>query len=148
MNETIKNKINEKNKKKKKNNEKKKKNNENLKSLYLKRSDKKIADIKIADDFFTRLIGLMFRKNSKYPLLFEIPQKINRKERSSIHSLFMRFELKLVFIDEENKIFEIADLKPWSYYVPEKSAKYVVEFDKNKLDGVDLKIGDEIIIEK
>ena len=140
MNENIKNKINKKN-------DNKNKNNENLKSLYLKRSDKKIADIKMADDFFTRLTGLMFRKNSEYPLLFEIPQKIKRKERSSIHSFFMRFELKLVFIDEKDKIFEIGDLKPWSYYIPEKSAKYVVEFDKNRFND-DLKIGDEIIIKK
>ena len=117
----------------------------NLKSLYLKKYDKKITDIRIADDFFSRLMGLMFREDAKVPLLFEIPQKVNSRKRSSIHSLFMRFDIVLVFIDGNNLVYEIADLAPWNYYVPEKSAKYIVEFDKKEFNNC-LKIGDEIEI--
>ena len=123
---------------------KRNKKDKNLKSLYLKKYDKKI-DIEIADGFFSRLIGLMFRGNAKLPLLFEIPQKINSRKRSSIHSFFMIFDIVLVFIDEENSVYEIADLAPWNYYVPKKSAKYIVEFDKKKFNKC-LKIGDEIEI--
>ena len=123
---------------------KRNKKDKNLKSLYLKKYDKKI-DIEIADGFFSRLIGLMFRGNAKLPLLFEIPQKINSRKRSSIHSFFMRFDIVLVFIDEENSVYEIADLTPWNYYVPKKSAKYIVEFDKKEFNKC-LKIGDEIEI--
>lgn len=123
---------------------KRNKKDKNLKSLYLKKYDKKI-DIEIADGFFSRLIGLMFRGNAKLPLLFEIPQKINSRKRSSIHSFFMRFDIVLVFIDEENSVYEIADLTPWNYYVPKKSAKYIVEFDKKEFNNC-LKIGDEIEI--
>ena len=93
---------------------------ENFKILYNKNSDKKIAKIKIANSFFKRFLGLMFKARCDYPLLFEIPQNIKIKERSSIHSLFMRFELTLVFIDDDNLIYEIANLKPWKYYVPKK----------------------------
>ena len=117
---------------------------ENFKILYNKNSDKKIAKIKIANSFFKRFLGLMFKARCDYPLLFEIPQNIKIKERSSIHSLFMRFELTLVFIDDANLIYEIADLKPWKYYVPQKRAKYIIEFDKNEFENYDLKIGDEI----
>ena len=116
-----------------------------MKSLYLKKYDKKITDIGIADDFFSRLMGLMFREDAKFPLLFEIPQKVNSRKRSSIHSLFMRFDIVLVFIDGNNLVYEIADLAPWNYYVPEKSAKYIVEFDKKEFNNC-LKIGDEIEI--
>ena len=123
---------------------KRNKKDNNLKYLYLKKYDKKI-DIEIADDFFSRLMGLMFRENAKLPLLFEIPQKINSRKRSSIHSFFMRFDIILVFIDEENSVYEIADLTPWNYYVPKKSAKYIVEFDKKEFNDC-LKIGDEIEI--
>ena len=123
---------------------KRNKKDKNLKSLYLKKYDKKI-DIEIADGFFSRLMGLMFRGNAKLPLLFEIPQKINSRKRSSIHSFFMRFDIVLVFIDEENSVYEIADLTPWNYYVPKKSAKYIVEFDKKEFNKC-LKIGDEIEI--
>ena len=57
----------------------------------------------------------------------------------------MIFDIVLVFIDEENSVYEIADLAPWNYYVPKKSAKYIVEFDKKKFNKC-LKIGDEIEI--
>ena len=130
---------------KKSNENKTNKRNKNLKSLHLKKTDEKITDVKIANGFLSRLMGLMFRRKAEYPLLFEIPQKINKKERSSIHSLFMRFELKLVFIDNEDAVFEIANLKPWKYYVPKKGAKYIIEFDKKEFDD-DLKIGDVIEI--
>ena len=132
-------------KNKRKNN--KDKTDKNFKTLYLKNSNRKIENIKVANSFFTRLIGLMFKKSSNHPLLFEIPQNMNGKHRSSIHSCFMRFELKLVFIDKNNIVYEAADLKPWRYYVPKKGAKYIIEFDKNKFDNVDLEIGDEIILE-
>ncbi len=117
----------------------------NLKSLHLKKYDDKITDIRIADGFFSRLIGLMFRGNADVPLLFEIPQKINSRKRSSIHSFFMRFDIVLVFIDENNSVYEIADLGPWNYHVPKKSAKYIVEFDKKEFNDC-LEIGDEIEI--
>ena len=117
---------------------------ENFKILYNKNSGEKIAKIRIANSFFKRFLGLMFKARCDYPLLFEIPQNIKIKERSSIHSLFMRFELTLVFIDDDNLIYEIANLKPWKYYVPKKGAKYIIEFDKNEFENYDLKIGDEI----
>ena len=88
----------------------------------------------------------MFKRSTEYPLLFEIPQNINHRYRSSIHSCFMNFELKLVFIDKNNIVCEMTNLKPWKLYVPKKSAKYIIEFDKTEFETIDLKIGDEIII--
>ena len=116
-----------------------------LKSMTLIKSNEEIAKIRIANTFFSRLMGLMFKKNAKVPLLFEIPEKVNWKERSSIHSFFMRFEIILVFIDESNVVYEIANLRPWNCYIPKKPAKYIVEFDKREYDDC-LKIGDEIEI--
>ena len=121
------------------------KNNENkLRILYNKERNMEIGKVKIANSFSSRLLGLMLKGNAEYPLLFEIPNKIRSKHRSSIHSFFMRFDLKLVFIDENNIIYEMADLKPWHHYTPKKSAKYIIEFDKNDFNNYDLKIGDEI----
>lgn len=119
----------------------------NLKILYIKNSNEKIGKIKMANSFFKRFLGLMFKDGCDYPLLFEIPDKVKMKERSSIHSLFMRFELTLVFIDEDDLIYEIVDLKPWKFYVPQKRAKYIIEFDKREFNNYDLKIGDEIGLE-
>ena len=121
------------------------KRNKNLKSMTLIKSNEEIAKIRIANTFFSRLMGLMFKKNAEVPLLFEIPERINKKERSSIHSFFMRFEIIIIFIDKRNVVYEIAELKPWNYYIPKKPAKYIVEFDKREFNDC-LKIGDEIDI--
>ena len=124
---------------------KRNKKNKNLKSMTLIKSNEEIAKIRICDTFFSRFMGLMFKKNAKIPLLFEIPERINKKERSSIHSFFMRFEIVIVFIDKCNMVYEIAELKPWNFYIPKKPAKYIVEFDKREFNDC-LKIGDEIEI--
>lgn len=134
---------------KEKNNKKDYDDNDELKFLFVKREDetlRKINQVHVANSFRKRLIGLMFKKNIDYPLAFIIPRRINNRQRSSIHSIFMRFELTIVFVDEENIVFEIANLKPWKYYVPKKAAKYIIEFDKNKFNKSKLKIGDEIIL--
>ena len=124
---------------------KRNKKNKNLKSMTLIKSNEEIAKIRIANTFFSRLMGLMFKKNAKDPLLFEIPERLNKKERSSIHSFFIRFEIVIVFIDKCNMVYEIAELKPWNFYIPKKPAKYIVEFDKREFNDC-LKIGDEIEI--
>ena len=115
-----------------------------LRYLFLKNSNEKMIKIEMANSFFKRFLGLMFKSKCEYPLLLEIPQSIKTKERSSIHSFFMRFELAIVFIDNEDIVYEIANLKPWRYYIPKKGAKYIIEFDKNNFENYDLKIGDEI----
>ncbi len=119
-------------------------NKKNIKCLIDAESDKYIAKVKIADDFKSRLLGLMFKKDIDYPLLFIIPNRLKYRERSSIHSFFMRFELVLVFIDEENTVFEIVELKPWSYHSPKKSSKYIIEFKKDNFKEYNIKIGDKI----
>lgn len=100
-------------------------------------------NVNIANTFIKRLIGLMFKKESKIPLVFEIP-KSNMKSRSSIHTCFMRFEITVIFIDWEEKVFEIKDLKPWKYHKPKKPAKYVIEIEKENLNKYNLKKGDKI----
>ena len=92
-------------------------------------------EIIYADTFFKRLIGLMGKKDFKNCLIFT-----NLKD-SSIHTMFMRFEIDVYFMDENKIIFEKASLKPWKFYRPKKQARYILETKKNKLK---LKIGDKL----
>ena len=62
---------------------------------------------------------------------------------SSIHTMFMRFEIDVYFIDENNVVFDKAILKPWQFYRPEKQAKYILETKKGLLK---LKMGDNLDI--
>lgn len=86
-----------------------------------------------ADTFFKRFKGLMGKKDFEDALLFT-----NLKD-SSIHTLFMRFEIDIYFIDENKIIFDKVSLKPWRFYKPKKQAKYILETKKGLIK---LKIGD------
>lgn len=92
-------------------------------------------EIIYADTFFKRLIGLMGKKDFKDCLIF------TNLADSSIHTMFMRFEIDVYFINENKIIFEKTSLKPWKFYRPKKQAKYILETKKNKLK---LKIGDRL----
>lgn len=84
-------------------------------------------EIIYADTFFKRLIGLMGKRDFNKCLLF------TNLTDSSIHTMFMRFEIDVYFIDEKKVIFDKVSLKPWKYYRPKKRAKYILETKKGKL---------------
>ena len=73
--------------------------------------------IKEAKTFKDKLLGFMFKKSADYALLFS--------KCSAVHTCFMRFDIKVVFMSEEKKIIkEIKILRPWriafckgAYYV-------------------------------
>lgn len=90
-------------------------------------------DIIYADTFFKRFKGLMGKKDIDYALIFT-----NLRD-SSIHTHFMRFEIDVYFLDENNVVFEKTTLKPWKFYKPKKQAKYIIE---TKKDVLKIKIGD------
>ena len=108
-------------------------------------NEKKATAI-LADDFSSRLLGLMLKREIDYPLLFKIPQRFNSPSRSAIHTCFMLVEIIVVFVDENDEVFEIARLKPWQYYKPQKSAKYVIEFNEEDYFKCKLEIGNQIKI--
>lgn len=90
--------------------------------------------IRFADNYFKRLIGLMFKKDIDYGLLIIL------KYNSGIHTCFMRFDIDVYFLDDDKRVTDIKRLKPWKYYKTSKKARYVLEVKKNTLD---LKIGDK-----
>ena len=89
----------------------------------------KYKNIKIilANTFYKRFKGLMLKKDFKDGLLF------TNLTDSSIHTLFMRFEIDIYFLDENRTIFEKTSLKPWKFYKPKKQAKFILETKKDLL---------------
>lgn len=91
--------------------------------------------IKIANTFFKRLLGLMFKKDIDYGLLF-----INISY-PSIHTSFMRFDIDVYFLDENKIIVDKVTLKPWRYYKTKEKTKYILETKKDELK---IKIGESL----
>ena len=98
-------------------------------------------EIEMADTFFTRLKGLMFRKGlpaKKALLLTPCPQ---------IHTCFMRFAIDAVFCNKEGEVLYVAEqMKPWRFGKFVCGARWTLEFTGGSLAGR-VKAGDKLKVE-
>ncbi len=100
------------------------------------------SKIKIADNFVTRLVGLLNRKSldSDEGLLI-IPS-------NSIHSFGMRFDFDAVFLDKNNKVVHLIEkMKPCRLSPLVKKSKSVLELAPGIISAVNIKIGDVLSFE-
>jgi len=88
--------------------------------------NKKIC-VKMCKSFPSRLLGLMFKKDFDYGLIFP---KCN-----SIHTFFMRENIDVIMTDTDGNILHIyKNLKPFKIILPKKNVYYTLEFPSNKID--------------
>ena len=83
--------------------------------------------IKICNNFFNRLLGLMFKKNINYALCFP--------RCNSIHTFFMFSPIDVIMTDKDYKILYIfKNVKPNKIILPKKNVYYTFEFPVNKVN--------------
>lgn len=88
----------------------------------------KINNLKIrkAKSFKDRFLGLMFKKNITYGLLFN--------NCRSIHTFFMKEQIDVIATDEKDNIIkEYKDVKPWKILIAPKGTKKIYELPKKTL---------------
>lgn len=88
----------------------------------------KINNLKIkeAKSFKDRFLGLMFKKNITYGLLFN--------NCRSIHTFFMKEQIDVIATDEKDNIIkEYKDVKPWKILIAPKGTKKIYELPKKAL---------------
>ncbi|MGO4886438.1 DUF192 domain-containing protein [Anaerobacillus sp. MEB173] len=95
--------------------------------------------IVIADNFWTRLRGLMFRRKPiKDEALLLTPC-------NSIHMCFMFFSIDVVFLDKDQKIVYLKQrVRPWSFVPPVRTAHYTLELPLGTIQNHKLYIGDHL----
>ena len=104
--------------------------------MYIVSSDKKYNLI-LANTFFKRLKGFMFKKNIDYVISFN--------KTNSIHTFFMRENIDVIMTNKNNKILYIfKDFKRNKIILPKKNVYYTYEFPSN---STNYKINDYIKIE-
>lgn len=97
--------------------------------------------IQLADSFFTRLKGLMFRKDQL------VEEGLWIFPCNSIHMCFMNFSIDAVFLNKEGRIVKkVENLKPWRFVKPIKDAYSVIELPAGAIRKLGLKQGDLISI--
>lgn len=98
-------------------------------------------EIDIADNFFTRFMGLMFKKEL---------QKNNGliiSPCNSIHMFFMNFPLDILFVDKNNIICDyLEDIKPWKVSKIYFNAEYTIELPSGTIKEKNIKKNQKISI--
>lgn len=80
-----------------------------------------MIDAYVADTFLKRLLGYMFRREPHHDAILFNPC-------SSIHTFFMKFDIDVLFIDENMIVIKkIENLRPWKVIMPVKGASIVIE---------------------
>ena len=99
-------------------------------------------EVKLCENVFSRAIGLMFsRKNVNLGLVFPF----KKEKKVSLHMWFVFYPIDVLFLDKNKKVVEIVHrFKPFSFYKPEKKAKYVVELPAGIVSWTKTETGDII----
>ena len=117
--------------------------NKNKTILIKEESNEKIANVKFADSFLSRLKGLMFKKDLNHALVLK-PSKPNNRYISSIHTCFMRIAIDIVFLNENREVCEIKHLKTWNFHTPKSGASYIIELKEGSIEKYKINIGDKL----
>jgi uncharacterized membrane protein (UPF0127 family) len=84
--------------------------------------------VRYGDTFFTQLRGLTFRPRLARDEGLILVGKRDSRLDSSIHMLFVRFDIAAIWINEAMRVVDKALAKPWRpAYFSKKPAKYVLE---------------------
>ena len=87
-------------------------------------------DLKMNNTFFSRMMGLMFKKN------LPAGSGIVLKPCTQIHTCFMRFNIDVIFLDKDLKVVHVIEnMPPWCISPLLLKARYTVELPAGTLKG-------------
>ena len=107
-------------------------------------SGRVLADhVEVADNFFTRALGLMFRRR------LPAGNGLWITSCNGIHMFFMSFPIDAVFLDRQRRVVKVyRGLPRWIGLVPLVwGADSVVELPAGTIDGLPLERGEQLLIE-
>ena len=88
-------------------------------------------DIEVANSFFKRLRGLMFKENygkNKGMLFLKTRQ---------VHSFFMKFDIYVVYLDKDFKVLDLELLRPGKIGRKISGTKHILELSSDCEMGID-----------
>ena len=100
-----------------------------------------VKKVEHADHDLKRFLGLMFRKGFDGAMVFHLDMETTIL--ASVHMLFMRFPIDVLFLDSKKRVVDKARLRPWALnYTPKRPARFVVEMRAGRAKGI--KLGDRV----
>ena len=96
------------------------------------------------DSFLGRFRGLMFRKSLAQREGLLLVETTESRLNAAIHMLFMRFDLAVVWINNDMRVVDVQLARRWrASYVPAKPARFTLETHAEYLP--EFHIGDQIL---
>ena len=100
-------------------------------------------DVKLADDFRTRLVGLL-RTRSLNP-----QQGLLLEKCRQVHTFGMKFDIDVIFLSREGEILELEkNMRPGKISRYVKAAFWVLELESGALERYNLERHQQIILKK
>jgi len=94
-------------------------------------------DIDFANNSFSRMKGLMFKNTINKGLLL--------KPANSIHTLFMKFPIDVVYIDKSSKIIKVSkNMKPWKISNIVLKSHAILELPEGTINKYRIKVSDVV----
>jgi len=111
-------------------------------NIYNSSQNNLIADsVKVAENFFTRSIGLLSRKS------ISNNEALIIKPCGSIHTFFMRFDIDVLFVNKKNEIIALYEnVKPFRILPIHLTSSYVIELAAGSISDKNISKGDLISI--
>lgn len=99
-----------------------------------------VENLRIANTFFTRFIGLMGKS------YFEKGDGLWIKPCNSVHMFFMKFPLDVIFLDRDNKIIHMEEeLQPWKISKLVYGGKSVLEIPSKTIKLSQCELNDRLL---
>jgi hypothetical protein len=107
------------------------------------RNNAVLADkARMADTFWGRLLGLLNRRS------LEKGEALILRPSNSVHSLFMRFTIDILFLDKKDKVIAIlSSFRPFRFSPIYFNAHLTIELPENTLRLTQTQLGDIIKID-
>jgi uncharacterized protein len=97
----------------------------------------------LADSFFSKLRGLMFQKTLDNQAGLLLAENSESRINTSIHMLFMNFDICAVWINKSLQVVDVKFAKKWKLaFFPVSPAQYVLELNPCQINQ--FHIGDQL----
>lgn len=111
--------------------------------LHIETGNLLLKRAKWCNSFASKLRGFTFRRQLQPTDGLVLVEKTNSKLSTSIHMLFVFFDLGVIWVNDTGEVVDQLVAKPWRLsYVPAAPARYVIEAHPTVLQKV--KIGDHV----
>lgn len=98
--------------------------------------------VRVARSFWARGRGLMLRKG------LEAGEGLFIDPCSSIHTLWMRFPIDVVYVDRRHRVVRLSEaMRPWRLGPVRTRGKYVVELPAGTIACSGTQVGDQLRLE-